>query len=45
MDRDKWTIYRNFLDMYDHVIEEICGAGITEELDFPVWMNRDGKEY
>ena len=41
MDRDKWTTYRNFLNMYDHVIEKICEASVVEKLDSPVWMNRD----
>ena len=29
---------------YDHVIEEMCDAGVAEKLDSPVWMDRDGKE-
>ena len=44
MDRDNWTTYRNFSNMYDHVIEEMCDAGVAEKLDSPVWMDRDGKE-
>ena len=44
MDRDKLT-YRNFSDMYYHVIEEMCGAGVAEKLYSPMWMNRDGEEY
>ena len=43
MDRDNWTTFRNFLNMYDNVIEEMCDAGVVEKLDSPVWMNRDGK--
>ena len=30
--------------MYDHVIEEIREADVTEKLDSPVLMNRDGEE-
>ena len=44
MDRDNWTTYRNFSNMSDNVIEEMCDAGVAEKLDSPVWMDRDGKE-
>ena len=40
MFRDKLTTYRNFSDIYDPVIEEMCEASVTEKLDYPVWMNR-----
>ena len=33
MDRDKWTTCRNFSNMYDHVIEEVCEASVAEKLD------------
>ena len=42
MDRDNWASFRNFSNMYDHVIEKMYDAGVTEKLDSPVWM--DGKE-
>ena len=44
MDRDNWTTYRKFSNMYDRVIEEMCDDGIAEKLDSPVWMDRDGEE-
>ena len=30
IDRDKWTTYPNSPNMCDHVIEEICEAGVTK---------------
>ena len=36
MGRDNLTIYHNCSNMYDHVIEEICNAGVVEKLDSPV---------
>ena len=36
MDRDNWTTYRNFSNMYDHVIEEMRDDGVAEKLDSPV---------
>ena len=44
MDRDNWTTFRNFSNMHDHVIEEMCDAGIAEKLDSPVRMERDEEE-
>ena len=41
MDRDNWTTYRNFSNMYDHVIEEMCDAGVADKLNSPVWMDRE----
>ena len=29
MDRDNWTTFRNFSNMCDHVIEEMCDAGVA----------------
>ena len=31
--------------MYDHVIEERCKAIVAENLDYPVWTNRDNERY
>ena len=31
MDRDNWTTFRNFSNMYDHVIEEMYDAGVAEK--------------
>lgn len=43
MNRGEWTRYRN-LQMYDHVIEDIYEVRVAKNLDYPVWINRDGKE-
>ena len=45
MDRDNWTTYRNFSNMYDHVLEEIYHASVVEKLNYSTWMNSDGEEY
>ena len=45
MGRDIWTTYRNFSNMNNHIIEEMCDAGIAKKLDSPMWINRDGEEY
>ena len=42
MNYDKWTICRNFINMYDYVIEETCEARIAEQFDYPVRMNING---
>ena len=44
MDRDNWITFHHFANMYDHVIEEMCDAGVARKLDSPLWMNRDGEE-
>ena len=41
MNRDNWNTFRNFSNMYGHVIEELCDTDVAEKLDSPVWMNRD----
>ena len=42
LDRQKWTTYSNFNDMYRHIIDEMVSAGVAKELDEPVWMDREG---
>ena len=37
-------IYRNFANMYDLIIEEMCEVNVAEKLDCPVCINRDGEE-
>ena len=41
---DMWTTYGNFLQMYDHIIEELVDCGIAEELASPVWMDTGRNE-
>lgn len=43
LNRQKWTTYCNFVDMYHHAIQEMVDAGVAKKLDEPVWMTRDGK--
>ena len=42
LNRQNWTTYNNFVQMYKHIIDEMVDAGLAVELDEPVWMNRDG---
>ena len=42
LDRQKWTTYANFFDMYQHTIEEMVDAGVAQKLDEPQWMDRSG---
>ena len=44
LDRQKWTTYANFLDMYYHCINEMVDAGIAEKYDEPKWLNMNGEE-
>ena len=44
MDRNNWTTYRNFSNMYDHVIEEMFDTSVAEKLYSRAWVNRDGEE-
>ena len=44
LDRQKWTTYANFLDMYMHIIKEMVDAGLAEPYDEPKWMNGNGEE-
>jgi len=43
LNRQNWTTYNNFVQMYDHIIDEMMDAGLAVELDEPVWMNRKGE--
>jgi hypothetical protein len=42
LDRSKWTRYKNFKSMYDHVEEELVDAGLAVELQNPVYMDHVG---
>ena len=41
LNRQNWTTYNNFVQMYSHIIDELVGAGLAVKLDEPVWMDRD----
>jgi hypothetical protein len=42
--RAKWSIYRNFLQMYDEVYDATVVAGVARKLDFPIWVKHHGIE-
>ena len=42
LDRDKWTTYANFCDMYTHVYTEMEDAGVAARLIKPAWQDEDG---
>ena len=44
LDRQNWTTYANFVDMYEQCIAQMVRAGVAKKRTTPVWMNRDGKE-
>ena len=44
LDRQNWTTYANFADMYNHCAIEMEHAGVAKRLDKPIWMTKDGVE-
>ena len=42
LDRQNWTTYANFADMYNHCALEMEHAGVAKRLEEPIWMTRDG---
>ena len=38
LDRQKWSKYANFFDMYNHCIYELVDAGVAEKYDEPKWL-------
>jgi len=42
LDRQNWTTYANFADMYNHCSHEMEHAGVAKRLEEPTWMTRDG---
>ena len=43
LDRDNWTTYSNFLQMYDQIYEEMEEAGVARKLLIPEWQDVNGK--
>ena len=43
LNRQNWSTYANFVDMYKHTIIEMVEAGVARKLDEPTWMNRHGE--
>ena len=44
LDRQKWITYANFLDIYNHCINEMVDAGVAGKYDEPKWLNMNGEE-
>ena len=42
LDRQNWTTYANFADMYNHCIDEMEHAGVAKKLHQPIWMTKEG---
>ena len=42
LNRQNWTTYANFSNMYNHAIDAMVDAGLAIELNEPVWMDRNG---
>ena len=42
LDRQNWTTYANFKNMYDHTLEEMINAVVAVALPSPCWMDRYG---
>ena len=42
LNRQNWTTFRNFANMYTHIIHEMVGAGVAEPLYEPEWMDKKG---
>lgn len=42
LDRDKWTTYANFSDMYNHIYEEMEDAKVATPYAAPMWQDCDG---
>ena len=42
LDRENWTTWSNFDDMYTHYYHKMELAGVARRLEEPVWMDRVG---
>ena len=43
LDRQNWTMYANFVNMYDQCIDQMVRAGVARKRDQAVWMDKNGK--
>ena len=43
LDRQSRTTYTNFVNMYDHCIDQMVQAGTARKRDEAVWMEKNGK--
>ena len=44
LDRQNWTTYHNFFDMYEHTYDAMVSSGVAEKLSDPIWVDKDGNE-
>ena len=44
LDRDRWTTYMNFSDIYDHMYDEMVDTKVASKYNKPMWQDFDGKE-
>ena len=42
LDRDRWTTYANFDQMYDHIYDELVDAKVAYKLNTPIWLDING---
>jgi len=45
LDRENWTTYANFSDMYLHIYDEMENAKVATCYDKPMWQDFDGNPY
>jgi hypothetical protein len=43
-DRSEWSVYENFVQMYDEIYAAMEIAGVATGLAAPVWVNKDQEE-
>ena len=43
LDRDSWSTYQNFNNMYDHIESILIQCGVTKKYDEPVWLDMNEK--
>ena len=43
LDRQNWTTYANFVNMYDQCIEQMVRAGVAKKRIEPAWMDEKGQ--
>ena len=41
-DRSEWSVYRNFVQMYEEVYDAMVEAGVAEKLEEPMWVDVNG---
>ena len=44
LNRQNWTTYANFWDVYNHICNEMVDTGFTEPLVKSIWIDIEGNE-